>query len=166
MNGRHKLGQTLYLNENPALTLLEPRSQPKRLESPPQVPNMAPLLAAQPLKAIYTTYILLTVPVRAIYLYPKYLVKPLYPGWTASMSLISSLLDLFFHYCTVTRSRHVLEYVAACCVFSLLALYLLQESSSPAARIPPLCEAQQKWRAWFLFKTTLCPGCCILPILN
>lgn len=83
----------------------------KASKVPTAGPNMAPLLAAQPLKAIYTTYILLTVPVRAIYLYPKYLVKPLYPGWTASMSLISSLLDLFFHYCTVTRSRHVLEYV-------------------------------------------------------
>lgn len=72
---------------------------------------MEPLLATQPLKAIYTIYTLLTVPVRAVYFYLKYLVKPLHPEWNARMSLLSAMLDVFFHYCRVTRSRHVLEYV-------------------------------------------------------
>lgn len=72
---------------------------------------MAPLLTAQPFKAIYSTLIVLTVPARATYFYLKYLVKPLHPEWNARMSLLSALLHLFFHYCTVTRSRHVLEHV-------------------------------------------------------
>lgn len=81
---------------------------------------MAPLLASQPFKAMYTTFIIFTVPVRATYLYLKYLAKPLYPEWNASMSLSSALLDLFFHYSTITRSRHVLEYV-------ILSLFLCFE---------------------------------------
>ncbi|KAG8161095.1 hypothetical protein KVR01_009359 [Diaporthe batatas] len=70
---------------------------------------MAPLLATQPLKAIYTIYILLTIPVRAVYFYLRYLVKPLHPEWNANMSLLSAMLDVLFQYCLVTGSRHVLD---------------------------------------------------------
>lgn len=70
---------------------------------------MAPLLAAQPLKAIYATFIVLTVPVSATYFYLKFLVKPAHPEWNASMSMTRDFLKLFFHYCTITRSRHTLE---------------------------------------------------------
>ncbi|KAI7772908.1 hypothetical protein LA080_013511 [Diaporthe eres] len=57
-----------------------------------QGPNMAPMLATQPLKAVYATYFLLTIPVRAIYLYLKYLAKPLDLGWNATSKSIHGLV--------------------------------------------------------------------------